>query len=100
MIMPRYSAIRNTGLQPSLGGARRIEALAAAPPGLVTAAARRSNPHRGVIGGAAGLATDPLERVVVVVKDGAPREAPLAVVLFDQFALVAAGRKGAVAVVL
>ena len=41
-----------------------------------------------------GLATDPLERVVVVMKDGAAREAPLAVVLFDQVAFVAAGRKG------
>ena len=33
-------------------------------------------------------------RVVVVMKDGAVREAPLAAVLFDQFARVAAGAEG------
>jgi hypothetical protein len=46
------------------------------------------------------LATDPIERVVVVMEDGAAREAPLAAVLFDQLALVAAGRKATVAAVL
>jgi hypothetical protein len=42
------------------------------------------------------LATYPIERVVVVMKDGAAREAPLAAVLFDQLARVAAGRKATV----
>src|SRR5215471_10281050 len=46
------------------------------------------------------LATDPVERVVVVMKDGAAREAPLAAVLFDQLARVAAGRKATVVAVL
>jgi hypothetical protein len=48
----------------------------------------------------ASLATDPVERVVVVMKDGATREAPLAAVLFDQLARVAAGRKGMVFAIL
>ena len=38
------------------------------------------------------LAIDTVERVVVVMKDGAAREAPLAGVLFDQLARVAARR--------
>jgi len=42
------------------------------------------------------LATYPIERVVVVMKDGAAREAPLAAVLFDQLTRVAAGRKATV----
>jgi hypothetical protein len=46
------------------------------------------------------LATDPVERVVVVMKDGAAREAPLAAILFDQLARVAAGRKAMVVAVL
>ena len=41
-----------------------------------------------------------VERVVVVMKDGAAREAPLAAVLFDQLAGVAAGRKATVVAVL
>ena len=47
----------------------------------------------------ASLTTDPVERVVVVMKNGAARKAPLAV-LFDQLARVAAGRKAAVVAVL
>ena len=46
------------------------------------------------------LAIDTVERVVVVMKDGAAREAPLAGVLFDQLARVAAGRKATVIAVL
>ena len=45
------------------------------------------------------LATDPVERVVVVMKDSAAREALLAAVLFDQLAGVAAGRKATVVAV-
>ena len=41
----------------------------------------------------ASLATKLVERVVVVMKDGAACEAPSAVVLFNQLARVAAGRK-------
>ena len=44
----------------------------------------------------ASLTTVPVERVVVVMKDGAAREAPLAAVLFDQLGDVAAGRKATV----
>ena len=47
----------------------------------------------------ANLTSDPVERVVVVMKDGAAREAPLAAVLFDQLARVAAGRKATVVAV-
>ena len=46
------------------------------------------------------LAIDTVERGVVVMKDGAAREAPLAGVLFDQLARVAAGRKATVIAVL
>ena len=46
------------------------------------------------------LATDPVERVVVVMKDGTAREAPLAAVVFDQLTDVAAGRKATVVAVL
>ena len=46
------------------------------------------------------LATDPVERVVVVMKDSAVREAPLAAVPFDQLARIAAGREAAVVAVL
>ena len=46
------------------------------------------------------LAIDTVERVVVVMKDGAAREAPLTGVLFDQLARVAAGRKATVIAVL
>src|SRR5207248_11564881 len=48
----------------------------------------------------ASLATDPVERVVVVMKHRAALEAPLPAVLFDQLARVAAGRKAAVIAVL
>jgi hypothetical protein len=82
-------------------GGRRVAAGAlsqivasARSPGLVHRCRTTIQSTPGVIGCASGLATDPLERVVVVVKDGAAREAPLAVVLFDQVAFVAAGRKG------
>jgi len=40
----------------------------------------------------ANLTTDPVERIVVVMKDGATREAPLAAVLFDQLARITAWR--------
>ena len=46
------------------------------------------------------LAVNPVERVVVVMKDGAARKAPLAAVLFDQLARVAAGQKATVIAVL
>jgi len=46
------------------------------------------------------LAIDPVERVVVVMKDDAARKALLAGVLFDQLARVAAGRKATVVAVL
>ena len=46
------------------------------------------------------LAADPVERVIVVMKDSAAREAPLAAVFFDQLAGVAAGRKAIVVAVL
>ena len=46
------------------------------------------------------LVTDPLQRVVMVVKDHAAREAPLAAVVFDQLAPVVAGRKATVPAVL
>jgi hypothetical protein len=39
------------------------------------------------------LAIDPVERVVVVMKDDTARKAPLADVFFDQLARVAAGWK-------
>jgi hypothetical protein len=48
----------------------------------------------------ASLAIDRVERVAVVMKDGAARKAPLAGVVFDQLARVAAGRKAAVVAVL
>ena len=48
----------------------------------------------------ASLATDPVERVVVVMKNDAAREAPLAAILFDQLARVAAGRKATMVAVL
>jgi len=53
-----------------------------------------------VIRSPASLATDPIERVVVVMKDGAAREAPWAAVLFNQLARVTAGRKATVVAVL
>ena len=47
----------------------------------------------------ASLAADPVKRIVVVMKDGPAREAPLTAVVFDPLARVAAGRKAAVAAV-
>src|SRR6516162_10194702 len=46
------------------------------------------------------LAVDPVERVVVVMKDDTARKAPLAAVRFDQLARVAARRKATVIAVL
>jgi hypothetical protein len=44
----------------------------------------------------ASLATDPVKRIVVVMKDGAAREAPLIAAVFDQLTHIAAGRKATV----
>lgn len=46
------------------------------------------------------LATDPVERVVVVMKDGAAREAAFTTLVFDQLARIAAGWKATVVAVL
>ena len=60
----------------------------------------RANRETPLTAEPAARATDPVERVVVVMKDDAAREAPLAAVLFDQLARVAAGRKATMVAVL